>query len=75
VLVRAAADLGLDPDAVRPLLASEEDVEEITIAAKAAKEAGISGVPTFIVDGRYAVSGAQAPETLAEVIRKAASET
>jgi predicted DsbA family dithiol-disulfide isomerase len=71
VLVRAAADIGLDPDAVRPLLASEEDVEEITMAANAAKEAGISGVPTFIVDGRYAVSGAQAPEVLAQVIRKA----
>ena len=71
VLVRAAADIGLDPDAVRPLLASEEDVEEITMAANAAKEAGINGVPTFIVDGKYAVSGAQAPEVLAQVIRKA----
>jgi predicted DsbA family dithiol-disulfide isomerase len=75
VLVRAAADVGLDPDAVRPLLASEEDVEEITMAANAAKEAGINGVPTFIIDGRYAVSGAQAPETLAQVIRKAVAET
>jgi predicted DsbA family dithiol-disulfide isomerase len=75
VLVRAAADVGLDPDAVRPLLASEEDVEEITIAANSAKEAGINGVPTFIIDGRYAVSGAQAPETLAEAIRKAAAES
>lgn len=75
VLVRAAADVGLDPKAVRPLLASEEDVEEITMAANSAKEAGINGVPTFIIDGRYAVSGAQAPETLAEAIRKAAAET
>jgi predicted DsbA family dithiol-disulfide isomerase len=72
VLVRAAAGLGLDPDAIRPLLASEEDVEETVLAANAAKEAGINGVPTFIVDGRYAVSGAQSPETLAQVIRKAA---
>ena len=47
---------------------------EITQAANSAKEAGINGVPTFIVDGRYAVSGAQAPETLAQVIRKAAAE-
>jgi len=71
VLVRAAADLGLDPDIIRPLLASEEDVEETALAANAAKEAGINGVPTFIIDGRYAVSGAQSPETLAQVIREA----
>jgi predicted DsbA family dithiol-disulfide isomerase len=45
------------------------------MAANSAKEAGINGVPTFIIDGRYAVSGAQAPETLAEAIRKAAAET
>jgi predicted DsbA family dithiol-disulfide isomerase len=72
VLVRAAAAVGLAPEAVRPLLESEEDVEETTMAANAAKEAGINGVPTFIFNGRYAVSGAQAPELLAEVIRKAA---
>jgi predicted DsbA family dithiol-disulfide isomerase len=74
VLVRAAAAVGLDADAVRPLLAAEEDVEEITMAANAAKEAGINGVPTFIFNRRYAVSGAQAPEALADVIRKAAAE-
>jgi len=71
VLVRAAADVGLDPDIIRPLLVSEEDVEETALAANAAKEAGINGVPTFIIDGRYAVSGAQSPETLAQVIREA----
>ena len=75
VLLRAAADVGLDPDVIRPLLESDEDVEETTLAANAAKEAGINGVPTFIFNGRYAVSGAQAPETLADVIRKAAAET
>jgi predicted DsbA family dithiol-disulfide isomerase len=75
VLVKAAADVGLDAVAVRALLESEEDVEEITMAASQAKEAGINGVPTFIVDGRYAVSGAQAAETLADVIRKAAAES
>jgi predicted DsbA family dithiol-disulfide isomerase len=55
-------------------LLSDADVEQITLAADTAKNAGISGVPTFIIGGRYAVSGAQAPETLAQVIRQAASE-
>jgi predicted DsbA family dithiol-disulfide isomerase len=75
VLARAAADVGLDADSVRARLASNDDVAETTRAADAAKEAGISGVPTFIIDGRYAVSGAQAPETLAQAIRQAAAET
>ncbi len=74
VLVTAAADVGLDPVAVRALLESEEDVEEITMAANAAKESGINGVPTFIIDGRHAVSGAQDSQTLADAIRKAATE-
>jgi predicted DsbA family dithiol-disulfide isomerase len=74
VLLNAAADVGLDADDIRARLLSDADVEEITLAADTAKNAGISGVPTFIIGGRYAVSGAQAPETLAQVIRQAASE-
>jgi predicted DsbA family dithiol-disulfide isomerase len=72
--VRAAADVGLNPEIVRPLLESDEDVEEITLTADAAKQAGISGVPTFIIDGKYVISGAHPSETLAQVIRKAATE-
>ena len=71
VLVRAASELGLDADEVRARLATQDDVAETTKAANAAKEAGINGVPTFIIDGRYAVSGAQPPEVIAQVIRKA----
>jgi len=74
VLLRAAGDVGLDTDEVRAGLASDRDVAEVAQKAQAAKEAGINGVPTFIVGGRYAVSGAQAPEALAQVIREAAAE-
>ena len=75
VLVHAAAAVGLDADAVRAKLATEDDVAETRRASDAAKEAGINGVPTFIIEGRYAVSGAQPPEMLAQVIRKAVAET
>ena len=40
--------------------------------AQSAKEAGIEGVPCFIFGGKFAVSGAQAPEYLAEAIERAA---
>jgi predicted DsbA family dithiol-disulfide isomerase len=68
VLVQAAADIGLDADDVREALASDQDVAEVEREAQGAKEAGIEGVPTFIFGGRFAVSGAQAPEYLAEAI-------
>jgi predicted DsbA family dithiol-disulfide isomerase len=74
VLVRAAADVGLDPDRVREQLAGDADVERVTREAESAKDAGIDGVPTFIFGGRLAVSGAQAPDYLASAIERAAQE-
>jgi predicted DsbA family dithiol-disulfide isomerase len=74
VLVKAAADCGLDPDLVRQRLASEQDVERIEKEAESAKEAGIDGVPCFIFGGLVAVQGAQAPEHLAQAIERAADE-
>ena len=74
-LVKAAADVGLDADKVRGDLAGEKDVDAVGDEAQRAKEAGIDGVPCFIFAGKYAVSGAQAPEYLAEMIERAALET
>ena len=74
-LVRAASEAGLDAEKVRADLASDKDVAEIEREAEAAKEAGIQGVPMFIFDGRFAVSGAQAPETLADAIERASQQS
>jgi predicted DsbA family dithiol-disulfide isomerase len=71
VLVRAAVDCGLDGERVRALLAGDTAVEEVTRAAESAKEAGIDAVPCFIFGGRMALSGAQAPEYLAQAIERA----
>jgi predicted DsbA family dithiol-disulfide isomerase len=75
VLVRAGADCGLDADDIRARLASDADLAEVTQQAESAKTAGIQGVPFFIVGGKFAVSGAQAPEYLAEAISRAAAQT
>jgi len=72
VLVQAASDVGLDPEDVRAALDSEKDVAEVEQEAQSAKEAGIEGVPCFIFGGKFAVSGAQSPEYLAEAIARAA---
>ncbi len=74
VLVQAAADSGLDPEQVRELLATDQDVEDITKAAEAASNSGIQGVPFFIIGGKFGVSGAQSPEHLAGAIEQAARE-
>jgi predicted DsbA family dithiol-disulfide isomerase len=74
VLVQAAADSGLDADLIRQRLASEDDVARVEQAANSAKEAGIDGVPCFILGGLVAVSGAQAPEHIAQAIERAANE-
>ncbi len=74
VLVRAAADCGLDADLVRQRLADDTDVARVEREAESAKEAGIEGVPCFIFGGLMAVSGAQAPEYLAQAIERAANE-
>jgi predicted DsbA family dithiol-disulfide isomerase len=74
VLVKAAADCGLDADLVRRQLAGDDDVERVSREAESAKEAGIEGVPCFIFGGLVAVSGAQAPEHLAQAIERAADE-
>ncbi len=74
VLVKAVADVGLDGDAVAKKLDTEEDLDVVSQRVEAAKSAGIQGVPFFIIDNAYALSGAQAPEQLAAVIQRAANE-
>jgi predicted DsbA family dithiol-disulfide isomerase len=73
-LVKAAADCGLDGEEVRALLASDQDVERIEREAQSAKDAGIEGVPCFVIGGMIALSGAQAPEYLAAALERAAAE-
>jgi predicted DsbA family dithiol-disulfide isomerase len=72
VLVQAAADVGLNADDIAEALASDKDVAEVEREANSAKEAGIQGVPMFIFGGKFAVSGAQPPEYLAEAIARVA---
>ena len=74
VLVKAAADCGLDAEQVRTQLASDLDVAEVTEAAEAAKNSGVDGVPFFIFGGILAVSGAQSPEHLVSAMERAIAE-
>jgi predicted DsbA family dithiol-disulfide isomerase len=62
VLVSLAAALGVDEQAVRRYLASSEDEEQVRAEDDFARKIGIHGVPCFIIERKYAISGAQPPE-------------
>ena len=74
VLVKAAADVGLDAATVRTDLATDKDEAEIEQDVEQAKAAGIQGVPFYILAGKYGISGAQDPATLAQAIRQVAEQ-
>jgi predicted DsbA family dithiol-disulfide isomerase len=74
VLVKTAAECGLDATQVRDLLATDTDVDTVTQAAEQAKAAGIDGVPMFIFNGVLAVSGAQSPEYLVSAMERSVEE-
>ena len=74
VLVEAAAASGLDAAEARGRLASDRDIERVAKEAESAKEAGIDGVPCFVLGGVIAVQGAQTPDHLVQAIDRAAQE-
>ncbi len=69
-LVDVASAAGLDPNATRELLLSDAATEQVLADARWAQGAGISGVPFFIVDNKYAWSGAQPPEAILRMLRQ-----
>jgi predicted DsbA family dithiol-disulfide isomerase len=73
VLVRLAADAGLDADEVTALLATDTYAPEVRADEAEAREHGIDGVPFFAI-GRYGVSGAQPAELLLRVLGDAFQE-
>lgn len=74
VLVRLAGELGLDPQDTQRMLASDELEGEVRADEDRARILGISGVPFFVVGGRYSASGAQSPDLLLRMLQKAWSE-
>lgn len=75
VLVRLAAEVGLDADASREVLDSTAFTSAVRADEERAHSFGITGVPFFAIDERYGVSGAQSPEALLDALRQAWSET
>lgn len=73
VLVEAAGEAGMDAPVVAALLATDKDCDAVANEAATASRMGITGVPCFLLESKYAVMGAQAPDTLADAIRQVAA--
>ncbi|MEO1491461.1 MAG: DsbA family oxidoreductase [Pseudomonadota bacterium] len=70
VLLDAAEAAGMEREIVAKLLEGDADRESLAEEDRTAREMGVTGVPTFIVGGRYVLTGAQDAATWAKVIRE-----
>lgn len=71
VLLRLAADTGLDPSGLRAALEERAFESEVLADEREAAELGVGGVPAFVADRRLALSGVQTPEGLRELVERA----
>ena len=70
-LVTLGAEAGLDEDALREALVSGTYASAVQRDLAEARELGITGVPFFVLDGRFGVSGAQMPEVFDQALAQA----
>ncbi len=74
VLKEIAAESGMDADLVGDLLAGDDDRQTIEHEDALAHRMGISGVPTFIFENKYMISGAHDADKIVRVIDKVVEE-
>ena len=73
-LVEIAVELGFDRDEVTEALESHRFLADVKADVALAQEYGIQGVPFFVIDGKYGVSGAQEAATFANVLTQVRTE-
>jgi predicted DsbA family dithiol-disulfide isomerase len=69
VLADIAEQAGMDRKVIETLLASDADKDTVKAEIDAARQMGVNGVPFFILDQQYAISGAQTPDILVNALR------
>ena len=74
VLIQMGAELGLDTSALKLALENGTYAEEVKADIKEAEQIGVRGVPFFVFDRKYAVSGAQDSKVFLQTLEKAYAE-
>jgi predicted DsbA family dithiol-disulfide isomerase len=74
VLADCAAEVGFDRDEVLQFLDGDSGSVEVKAMLHQAHEAGITAVPTYVIDRQWAIPGAQDPEVFVQVLRRFAAK-
>ena len=75
VLAEIATSVGMDGREIKILLAQDTDKLAVMEEVEQAYRLGVSGVPTFVFNDKYGVSGAQEAESLAQMMRDVAAKS
>jgi predicted DsbA family dithiol-disulfide isomerase len=70
-LLRLAAEVGLDAEECAEILAGDRYVNEVRADEREALRLGVTGVPFFVVDGKFGIAGAQDADLILSVLRRA----
>ena len=73
-LIRLGTDIGLASEIIKKVLASTDYADKVEQDIYEARQIGVKGVPYFVFNDRYAVSGAQSKETFSDALTKAWEE-
>jgi predicted DsbA family dithiol-disulfide isomerase len=73
-LVQLGKEIGLDSKEVEEMLASKEFADDVYEDVQEAQQIGVSGVPFFVINRKYAISGAQESTTFSQALDKAWAE-
>ncbi len=74
VLLRLAEEVGISRERAQQVLDSDEFAADVKADIAEAGKIGVRGVPFFVINQKYAISGAQPTETFADALRKVAEE-
>ena len=70
VLIEIGEKFGMNAEQLRAQLDAEDVRAEVAAEAQQSQQLGITGVPFFIINDKYAFSGAQPPEMISNVLRE-----
>ena len=73
-LVRLGSEVGVPADEIRDVLATDRYAAEVRADYQEARSLGIGGVPFFVIDRRYGISGAQPTELFVQALTQAKAE-
>ena len=75
VLTRVASEIGINPDRVQEIIDNENEFDkEVVMDIYEAQQVGVQGVPFFVFNNKYAVSGAQPVESFEQVLTQVYDE-